>query len=231
MYEKVCGSVSTQCNPHVEVSAEVQIVSSGVNVFVWLKLWWVLKTRKALDKNQSTSHLVAVFGSYRALLHAEPAVVSAGVGLFSLVLGLVCAQCCCRNTTHTPRSRNKLMDLEMDWHTLSPPPKHCSSANRKHPAHTRRHTPTDDFWDTQLFPGDGGWEWNDRHIITTRKSPSSAVMESGTPPISTNGRKSLWLQFLWRSCEISGASSDFFFFTKIYWNEEQKASEITATWK
>uniref|UniRef100_A0A3Q4AU27 Ig-like domain-containing protein n=1 Tax=Mola mola TaxID=94237 RepID=A0A3Q4AU27_MOLML len=36
------------------------------------------------------------------------------VGLFSLVLGLVCAQCCCRNTAHTPRSRNKLMDLEMD---------------------------------------------------------------------------------------------------------------------
>ncbi|KAM9328742.1 prostaglandin F2 receptor negative regulator [Pholidichthys leucotaenia] len=39
---------------------------------------------------------------------------SLGVGLFSLILGLVCAQCCCRNTTHTPRSRNKLMDLEMD---------------------------------------------------------------------------------------------------------------------
>ncbi|KAM9766665.1 prostaglandin F2 receptor negative regulator [Menidia menidia] len=39
---------------------------------------------------------------------------SLGVGLFSLILGLVCAQCCCRNTAHTPRSRNKLMDLEMD---------------------------------------------------------------------------------------------------------------------
>nr|XP_057907782.1 prostaglandin F2 receptor negative regulator [Doryrhamphus excisus] len=39
---------------------------------------------------------------------------SVGVGLFSLVLGLVCAQCCCRNAAHTPRSRNKLMDLEMD---------------------------------------------------------------------------------------------------------------------
>ncbi|KAM7375028.1 hypothetical protein PAMA_014219 [Pampus argenteus] len=39
---------------------------------------------------------------------------SIGVGLFSLVLGLVCAHCCCRNTIHTPRSRNKLMDLEMD---------------------------------------------------------------------------------------------------------------------
>ncbi|KAF3857160.1 hypothetical protein F7725_009019 [Dissostichus mawsoni] len=38
----------------------------------------------------------------------------AGVGLFSLVFGLVCAHCCCRNTMHTPRSRNKLMDLEMD---------------------------------------------------------------------------------------------------------------------
>ncbi|XP_061628295.1 prostaglandin F2 receptor negative regulator-like isoform X2 [Phyllopteryx taeniolatus] len=39
---------------------------------------------------------------------------SIGVGLFSLVLGLVCAQCCCRNAGHTPRSRNKLMDLEID---------------------------------------------------------------------------------------------------------------------
>ncbi|TNN70264.1 Prostaglandin F2 receptor negative regulator [Liparis tanakae] len=36
------------------------------------------------------------------------------VGVFSLVLGLVCAHCCCRNTIHTPRSRNKLMELEMD---------------------------------------------------------------------------------------------------------------------
>ncbi|XP_028972628.2 prostaglandin F2 receptor negative regulator [Esox lucius] len=42
------------------------------------------------------------------------AVASVSVGLFSLLLGLVCAHCCCRNTTHTPRSRNKLMDLEMD---------------------------------------------------------------------------------------------------------------------
>uniref|UniRef100_A0A665W3G5 Ig-like domain-containing protein n=1 Tax=Echeneis naucrates TaxID=173247 RepID=A0A665W3G5_ECHNA len=42
------------------------------------------------------------------------AAASLGVGLFSLVLGLVCAQCCCRNAAHTPRSRNKLMDLEMD---------------------------------------------------------------------------------------------------------------------
>ncbi|XP_041834855.1 prostaglandin F2 receptor negative regulator [Melanotaenia boesemani] len=39
---------------------------------------------------------------------------SLGVGLFSLILGLVCAQCCCRNMAHTPRSGNKLMDLEMD---------------------------------------------------------------------------------------------------------------------
>ncbi|CAL8290827.1 unnamed protein product [Lota lota] len=39
---------------------------------------------------------------------------SLGVGLFSLALGLLCAHCCCRNTMHTPRSRNKLMDLEMD---------------------------------------------------------------------------------------------------------------------
>ncbi|KAF3706233.1 Prostaglandin F2 receptor negative regulator CD9 partner 1 [Channa argus] len=39
---------------------------------------------------------------------------SIGVGLFSLVLGLVCAQCCCRNTSHIPRSRSKLSDMEMD---------------------------------------------------------------------------------------------------------------------
>ncbi|XP_072513152.1 prostaglandin F2 receptor negative regulator isoform X2 [Salminus brasiliensis] len=39
---------------------------------------------------------------------------SLSVGLISLILGLVCAQCCCRNTTHTPRSRVKLMDLEVD---------------------------------------------------------------------------------------------------------------------
>ncbi|KAG7254480.1 hypothetical protein CRUP_005903, partial [Coryphaenoides rupestris] len=38
----------------------------------------------------------------------------AGVGVFSILLGLLCAHCCCRNTLHTPRSRNKLMDLEMD---------------------------------------------------------------------------------------------------------------------
>uniref|UniRef100_A0A8C6V2F5 Ig-like domain-containing protein n=1 Tax=Neogobius melanostomus TaxID=47308 RepID=A0A8C6V2F5_9GOBI len=42
------------------------------------------------------------------------AVASLGVGLFSLIFGLVCAHCCCRNTAHTPRSRNKLLDLEMD---------------------------------------------------------------------------------------------------------------------
>ncbi|XP_017542137.1 prostaglandin F2 receptor negative regulator isoform X1 [Pygocentrus nattereri] len=39
---------------------------------------------------------------------------SLSVGLFSLILGFVCARCCCRNTTHTPRSRIKLMDLEID---------------------------------------------------------------------------------------------------------------------
>ncbi|KAK1802779.1 hypothetical protein P4O66_021317, partial [Electrophorus voltai] len=36
------------------------------------------------------------------------------VGLFSLILGLICAQCCLRDTTHSPRSRVKLMDLEID---------------------------------------------------------------------------------------------------------------------
>ncbi|XP_028998461.1 prostaglandin F2 receptor negative regulator [Betta splendens] len=39
---------------------------------------------------------------------------SIGVGVFSLVLGLICAQCCCRNTSHLPRSRSKLSDMEMD---------------------------------------------------------------------------------------------------------------------
>ncbi|XP_017285584.1 prostaglandin F2 receptor negative regulator [Kryptolebias marmoratus] len=42
------------------------------------------------------------------------AAASLGVGLFSLLLGLVCAHCCCRNTTHTPRSHNKLLNFEMD---------------------------------------------------------------------------------------------------------------------
>ncbi|RXN38815.1 prostaglandin F2 receptor negative regulator-like protein [Labeo rohita] len=39
---------------------------------------------------------------------------SVTVGVVSLVLGLVCAHCCCKTTTTTPRSRNKLMELEMD---------------------------------------------------------------------------------------------------------------------
>uniref|UniRef100_A0A8C6VZN1 Prostaglandin F2 receptor inhibitor b n=1 Tax=Nothobranchius furzeri TaxID=105023 RepID=A0A8C6VZN1_NOTFU len=42
------------------------------------------------------------------------AAASLGVGLFSVLLGLLCAHCCCRNTTHTPRSHNKLMNFEMD---------------------------------------------------------------------------------------------------------------------
>ncbi|KAG5283832.1 hypothetical protein AALO_G00046630 [Alosa alosa] len=36
------------------------------------------------------------------------------VGLLSILVGLICAQCCCRNALHTPRSTNKLMDMEMD---------------------------------------------------------------------------------------------------------------------
>lgn len=39
---------------------------------------------------------------------------SIGVGVVSLLVGVVCAHCCCRNNAHTPRSRNKLIDLEMD---------------------------------------------------------------------------------------------------------------------
>ncbi|CAL1598460.1 unnamed protein product [Knipowitschia caucasica] len=42
------------------------------------------------------------------------AVAALGVGLFSLIFGLICAHCCCRNTSHTPLSRNKLLHLEMD---------------------------------------------------------------------------------------------------------------------
>lgn len=56
---------------------------------------------------------IAVWESLKLpLLYGASA--SLGVGIFSLLLGLICAQCCCRNTAHTPRSRNKLMDLEMD---------------------------------------------------------------------------------------------------------------------
>lgn len=38
------------------------------------------------------------------------------MGLLSILLGLICAHCCCRrgDTLHTPRSTNKLMDMEMD---------------------------------------------------------------------------------------------------------------------
>ncbi|KAJ8410430.1 hypothetical protein AAFF_G00193340 [Aldrovandia affinis] len=39
---------------------------------------------------------------------------SLAVGLLSILLGFVCTQCCCRNAKHTPRTRNGLMDLEMD---------------------------------------------------------------------------------------------------------------------
>ncbi|XP_012696078.2 prostaglandin F2 receptor negative regulator-like [Clupea harengus] len=39
---------------------------------------------------------------------------AAAMGLLSLLLGLICTRCCCRNTAYTPRPRNKLMELEMD---------------------------------------------------------------------------------------------------------------------
>ncbi|XP_052449012.1 prostaglandin F2 receptor negative regulator [Carassius gibelio] len=39
---------------------------------------------------------------------------SVTVGIASLVLGLVCAHCCCKTTTPTPRAHNKLMELEID---------------------------------------------------------------------------------------------------------------------
>lgn len=81
---------------------------------------------------------------------------TSGVGLFSLVFGLVCAHCCCRNTAHTPRSRNKLMDLEMDWQTISPPHTHCSTHRKHHPQSGH----ANDYWDTHLFQGDRRWDWN-----------------------------------------------------------------------
>lgn len=81
---------------------------------------------------------------------------TSGVGLFSLVFGLVCAHCCCRNTAHTPRSRNKLMDLEMDWQTISPPHTHCSTHRKHHPQSGR----ANDYWDTHLFQGNRRWDWN-----------------------------------------------------------------------
>lgn len=53
----------------------------------------------------------ALWGSMKLpLLYGVCASVT--VGVVSLVLGLVCAHCCCKTTT--PRSRNKLMELEMD---------------------------------------------------------------------------------------------------------------------
>ncbi|XP_061081932.1 prostaglandin F2 receptor negative regulator-like [Conger conger] len=39
---------------------------------------------------------------------------SLAVGLLSILLGFICTKFCCRNAKHTPRSRNGLMDLEMD---------------------------------------------------------------------------------------------------------------------
>ncbi|KAL2088018.1 hypothetical protein ACEWY4_016846 [Coilia grayii] len=39
---------------------------------------------------------------------------AAVMGVVSLLLGLICTRCCCRNTAYTPRPRTKLMELEMD---------------------------------------------------------------------------------------------------------------------
>ncbi|KAJ8350916.1 hypothetical protein SKAU_G00260460 [Synaphobranchus kaupii] len=39
---------------------------------------------------------------------------SLAVGLLSVLLGFSCAKWCCRNSRHTPRSQNGLLDLEMD---------------------------------------------------------------------------------------------------------------------
>lgn len=119
--------------------------------------WWGLGSKTTWIAGTMSQ----ILGYHVDNVLSPPPCVSPGVGLFSLVLGLVCAQCCCRNTAHTPRSRNKLMDLEMDWQTVSPAPTHCSAHKKHHHTHNR-HTPIDDFWDTQLFPSDGRWEWNDK---------------------------------------------------------------------
>ncbi|MED6262271.1 hypothetical protein ATANTOWER_017078, partial [Ataeniobius toweri] len=81
--------------------------------------WYRLATGDWSQARELTSSRVflsvkfAVWDSLKLpLLYGASA--SLGVGIFSLVLGLICAQCCCRNMAHTPRSRNKLMDLEMD---------------------------------------------------------------------------------------------------------------------
>ncbi|KAB5523295.1 hypothetical protein PHYPO_G00150950 [Pangasianodon hypophthalmus] len=42
------------------------------------------------------------------------ACTSLTVGLFSLILGLLCSLCCCRNTTHTPHTRIKLINPQID---------------------------------------------------------------------------------------------------------------------
>ncbi|XP_062390759.1 prostaglandin F2 receptor negative regulator-like [Sardina pilchardus] len=56
---------------------------------------------------------LALWASVRVpLLYGVGAAVA--VGLLSILLGLICAQCCCRNALHSPRSSNKLMDMEMD---------------------------------------------------------------------------------------------------------------------
>lgn len=100
---------------------------------------------------------------------------TSGVGLFSLVFGLVCAHCCCRNTAHTPRSRNKLMDLEMDWQTISPPHTHCSTHRKHHPQSGR----ANDYWDTHLFQGDRRWDWNADACWPGRGCVSAVETEPG----------------------------------------------------
>uniref|UniRef100_A0AAY4DWT7 Ig-like domain-containing protein n=1 Tax=Denticeps clupeoides TaxID=299321 RepID=A0AAY4DWT7_9TELE len=39
---------------------------------------------------------------------------SVAMGIFSLLLGLICTQCCFRNAAYKPRVNNKLMELDMD---------------------------------------------------------------------------------------------------------------------
>ncbi|XP_026060475.1 prostaglandin F2 receptor negative regulator-like [Carassius auratus] len=71
------------------------------------------KTPEILSQKVFLSVKFALWDSMKMpLLYGVCASVT--VGIVSLVLGLVCAHCCCKTTTPTPRSRDKLMELEMD---------------------------------------------------------------------------------------------------------------------
>uniref|UniRef100_A0A3Q4I657 Prostaglandin F2 receptor negative regulator-like n=1 Tax=Neolamprologus brichardi TaxID=32507 RepID=A0A3Q4I657_NEOBR len=113
-------SSDTRTNTMTVITTSSVVSSDSGEYFCSVTPWYLSASTGAWTEAQElTSSKVflavkfAVWDSLKLpLLYGASA--SLGVGLFSLVLGLVCAQCCCRNTAHLPRSRNKLMDLEMD---------------------------------------------------------------------------------------------------------------------